>query len=65
MDAFERAYYLRRILQEREAARIATSAEVRERHEELASAYQLRCRVDAQLAESRALQPIHRIDFAA
>jgi len=64
MDAFERAYYLRRILQEREAARIATSAEARERHEELVAASALglpllgegeRAELDRHLAEGCAV----------
>ena len=47
MDARTRAYYLRRIVQEQEAASQASCAEARERHEELAEAYRLRCRFDA------------------
>ena len=47
MDANDKAYYLRRILQEEEAARTASCSVARERHEELAAAYQLRCRMDA------------------
>lgn len=65
MDAQERTYYLRRILQEQEAARVAKSAEARERHEELAAAYQLRCRVDAQLTAMKAPPPTLEVDFAA
>lgn len=38
------AYYEMRMLQETVAARIATSAPARECHEDLASAYDLRCR---------------------
>lgn len=47
MDANDRAYYLRRALQEQEAARTATCRKARDRHEELAAAYRLRCRMDA------------------
>lgn len=47
MDANDRAYYLKRILQEEEAARNAGCKVARERHEELAAAYQLRCRIEA------------------
>ena len=47
MDANDRAYYLRRIFDEEEAARAASCAVARERHEELAAAYQVRCRMDA------------------
>ena len=43
MDDFE--YYLVRLRQEKEAARAATSRHARECHDELASAYDLRCRL--------------------
>jgi hypothetical protein len=46
MTLDDRTYFLRRALQEDEAARKATSAEVRERHLELAEAYRFRCRAD-------------------
>jgi hypothetical protein len=42
MTLEDRTYYLRRALQEDEAARVATCREARERHLELASAYRLR-----------------------
>ena len=38
-------YYLMRMRQEKELARTANSAHARERHDELASAYDLRCRL--------------------
>lgn len=41
-----RAYYLRRALQEQEAVRNAACSEARKRHEELAAAYLLRLRAD-------------------
>ena len=47
MDANDRAYFLRRALQEQEAARLATCSQARNRHEELAAAYHFRCRMDA------------------
>ena len=47
MNADDRAYYLRRALQEHEAARMATCPQARERHEELAAAYRLRSGMDA------------------
>jgi hypothetical protein len=47
MDANDRAYFLRRALQEQEAARLATCPEARHRHDELAAAYRFRCRMDA------------------
>ena len=37
-------YYRMRMRQEKEAARVAKSLQARERHERLASAYDLRCR---------------------
>jgi len=43
MDANDRAYYLRRAVQEQEAARTAACAEARERHEQLGAAYRRRC----------------------
>ena len=46
MDARDQAYYLKRIVQEQEAAANAASAVARERHEELAAAYRYRCRAD-------------------
>ena len=48
MDAKDRAYFLRRVLQEERAARSATCPEARDRHEELAAAYRLRCRLSAE-----------------
>ena len=45
MHANEQAYLLRRVLQEQQAALNASCPEARERHEELASAYQLRRRL--------------------
>jgi hypothetical protein len=52
MSLDDRAYYLRRALQEDEAARIATCSQACERHLELASAYRLRCLL---AADSQAL----------
>lgn len=46
MTLDDRTYFLRRALQEDEAARKAMSAEARERHLELAEAYRFRCRAD-------------------
>ena len=46
MLPIERAYYLRRATQEQQAALAATCTQARERHEELAAAYQVRCRLD-------------------
>jgi hypothetical protein len=43
MDDLE--HFGMRMREEREATRIATSAHARECHEELASAYELRCRI--------------------
>lgn len=43
MDDLE--YYLSRMRQEKEAADAAKSIHARERHDELASAYDLRCRM--------------------
>ena len=48
MTLEDRTYYLRRALQEDQAAAIATCTEARERHLELAAAYRLRCRADGQ-----------------
>ena len=68
MDANDRAYFLRRILQEQEAARSAASAEARERHEELAAAYQFRCRLDGSATDSSGnligTQPMHWHEMA-
>jgi hypothetical protein len=47
MDANDRAYFLRRALQEQEAARLAACPQARNRHEELAATYRFRCRMDA------------------
>lgn len=52
MDAKDRAYFLRRALQEQEAAFNASCAEARERHEELAAAYRFRCSQDAVTANA-------------
>lgn len=41
----DQTYYCRRAREEEEAARIATCREVRDRHEEFASAYRLRARL--------------------
>ena len=41
----DQAYYRRRAREEEEAAQIATCREVRDRHEEFASAYRLRARL--------------------
>jgi hypothetical protein len=65
MNAKDRAYYLRRILQEQEAASAAASAEARERHEELAEAYQLRCRLDALSIDRPQPEPSRAVDYAA
>lgn len=50
MDDLNRAYFERRIFQEKEAARMATSLQARERHEELAEAYRFRCMMNAELS---------------
>lgn len=63
MDARTRAYYLRRIVQEQEAASHAGCAEARERHEELADAYRLRCRFDA-FDDSGSETPGRKVDYA-
>jgi len=52
MDAKDRTYFLRRVLQEQEAALNAACAEARERHEQLAAAYLSRCRLDAPESDS-------------
>jgi hypothetical protein len=52
MNAKDQAYYLRRILQEQEAANNAACWQARERHEELASAYRSRCRSDEMAAQN-------------
>jgi hypothetical protein len=49
VNATDRTYYLRRALQEQEAACAAACVEARERHEELAAAYRRRCRPGAML----------------
>lgn len=41
----DQVYYRNRVLQEDEAAKKATCTEARDRHEELAAAYRLRCSV--------------------
>lgn len=41
----DQTYYRRRAREEEEAARIATCREVRDRHEEFASAYRMRARL--------------------
>jgi len=46
MDTNDRAFYLRRIRQEQEAARTAVNRVVRQRHEEFANAYRLRCGIE-------------------
>jgi hypothetical protein len=54
MTANQRAQYLRLALQEEHAARNSTSADARERHEELAILYEMRCLLDTppKVAES-------------
>jgi hypothetical protein len=68
MNASDRTYYLRRILQEQEAARVAMCPEARERHEELADAYRLRCRMDSEppfaIATSEGFDPGVRLRVA-
>ena len=44
MSAIDKAYFLRRALQEEEAARTARCDAARERHRILADAYRLECR---------------------
>lgn len=44
VNSNDQAYYLRRALEEQKAACAAVCLEARERHEELAAAYRLRCR---------------------
>jgi hypothetical protein len=46
VDGRDRAYFLRRAIEEQEAGRNAACVEARERHEKLAAAYRLRCRWD-------------------
>ena len=65
MDASERAYYLRRALEEHEAARSAAPAEARERHEELAFAYRLRCRSVASSIQAEASDAPTEVHYAA
>lgn len=43
MNAGDQAYFLRRMLQEEEAANGASCLEARQRHEELAIVYRARC----------------------
>lgn len=64
MGAKDRAYFLKRALQEQEAARVATCAEARERHEELAVAYRLRCRMDVSSSDPQISIPIE-VHYAA
>ena len=65
MDVNDRDYYLRRALQEQEAARNAACLPARERHEELAKAYRLRCRLDATATNPLVAQNSEAIDYAA
>lgn len=65
MDATDRTYYLRRTLQEQEAAHNAACPEARERHEELANAYRLRCRFDAAAHEPLAVPNSEAVEYAA
>jgi hypothetical protein len=58
MNADDRSYLLRRAREEREAARIATCIEARERHLELAAAYEFRCR----LAPPEATPPLQTFE---
>jgi hypothetical protein len=64
MDARDRAYFLKRALQEQEAAQVSICAEARERHEELAAAYRLRCRLDISSSDSELSMPIE-VHYAA
>lgn len=65
MDADDRAYYLKRTLQEQEAARNASCPEARERHEELANAYRHRCQPSGSACGPLALQNSEAVDYAA
>ena len=62
MDADDRAYYLRRTIQEQEAARHAACPEARERHEELLNAYRLRCRLGGLTSGPLAMQNSEAVD---
>jgi hypothetical protein len=61
MTLEDRTYYLRRALQEDEAARVAACAQARGRHLELASAYRLRCLLaaDTQALKERTDEVVH------
>lgn len=66
MDVKNRAYYRSRIVAEQEAARNAACDAARERHEELAAAYHLRCRLEASpSARSKASDQINYVASAA
>jgi collagenase-like PrtC family protease len=57
MDADESASYLELSLQEKHAAREATSVEAREHHEKLAIAYEVRCLLSARQESAKPLAP--------
>lgn len=63
----DREYYLMRMRKENEAARTAKSLRARECHDELASAYDLRCRAlrkrDRLLQEQRVRQALESQSF--
>ena len=65
MDASDRAFYLRRALQEQEAAHNAACPEARECHQALANAYRLRCRFSAAAHEPSTVQNSEVVDDTA
>lgn len=64
MDARDRAYFLRRIIEEQDAAASAACAAARERHEELAVLYRKSCAVSGGAERSDEKAPMG-VDFAA
>ena len=58
MSMDDQAYYRKRALQEQAAVRNATCDEARERHAELAAAYDLRSRLLQTIEVRRAFQPV-------
>jgi len=60
----DQAYYLRRALQEQEAAGAAACLEARERHEELAAAYRLRCRPAGRPNRPEPSRTSNEVDYA-
>lgn len=60
MTLDDRAYYLRRALQEDAAARIAGCEAARQRHLELAAAYRIRCRPNVAVVQQRESDAVAR-----